>query len=152
MLMIILTDQDWDHDLRVGEEYDEANAHLQVIEHLRAIVGHVEEAQPYEHTAHRVVHCLDPQSCKIYIQIFRTNNYIIIIFCRCLYRFFISVRINIPKYLGLSQPTSISRQNNTLRIHLIRMYVSIFKRKFFLKIFGQDIWPSIWDLIVNSLF
>lgn len=65
MLLKILTNKNWNHNLRIRKEDDESNAELEVVEHLRAIVSHVEEARADQHAAHDVVNELDAETWKL---------------------------------------------------------------------------------------
>lgn len=58
----ILTNKNWNHNLRVRKENDESNAELEMIEHLRAIVGHVEETRADQQATHQVVDELDAET------------------------------------------------------------------------------------------
>lgn len=60
-MLLILTYKHWNHDLRVCEEYDETDAHLQVVEHLCAVVGHVQEAEADEDAAQYMMEKLYPK-------------------------------------------------------------------------------------------
>lgn len=48
--------------MRVRKENDQADAHLQMVEHLSAVVGHVEETKTDQYAAHNVVDQLNVET------------------------------------------------------------------------------------------
>lgn len=74
---MLLTYKYWNHDLRICEEYDETYAQLEMVEHLSAVIGHIEKADAYQHSAHEVMDQLNPETWNEIIEFYGAHREIV---------------------------------------------------------------------------